>query len=101
MIIYGYEFVVDLLIKYYKDVVNNILFYSSMSLQPFVGPWLLLQFHNMFYTDGRTPWTSDQPVERIIKIITTSNSIFVFTRCYVIAQQPSKVKVKLSLCLTN
>jgi hypothetical protein len=35
-----------------------------MALQPFVGPWPLLQFHNLFYTDGRTPWTSDQPVAR-------------------------------------
>jgi hypothetical protein len=35
-----------------------------MALQPFVGPWPLLQFRNHFYTDGRTPWTSDQPVAR-------------------------------------
>jgi hypothetical protein len=33
-----------------------------MALQPFVGPWPLLQFRNIFYTDGRTPRTSDQPV---------------------------------------
>jgi hypothetical protein len=38
--------------------------HSSMALQPFVGPWPLLQFRNPFYTDGRTPWTSDQPVAR-------------------------------------
>jgi hypothetical protein len=25
-----------------------------------VGPWLLLRFRNVFHTDGRTPWTSDQ-----------------------------------------
>jgi hypothetical protein len=37
---------------------------SSMALQPFVGTWPLLQFRNLFYTDGRTPWTSDQPVAR-------------------------------------
>jgi hypothetical protein len=35
-----------------------------MALQPFVGPWSLLQFRNLFYTDGKTPWTSDQPVLR-------------------------------------
>jgi hypothetical protein len=35
-----------------------------MALQPVVGPWPLLQFLNHFYTDGRTPWTSDQPVAR-------------------------------------
>jgi hypothetical protein len=36
--------------------------HSSMALQTFVGPWPLLQFRNHFYTDGRTPRTSDQPV---------------------------------------
>jgi hypothetical protein len=33
-----------------------------MALQPFIGPWPLLQFRNLFYTDGRAPWTSGQPV---------------------------------------
>jgi hypothetical protein len=37
---------------------------SSMALQPFVGPWSLLQLRKLFYTDGRTPWTSDQFVTR-------------------------------------
>jgi hypothetical protein len=41
-----------------------IHFHSSMALQPFVGPWPLLQFRNLSYTVGRTPWTSDQPVAR-------------------------------------
>jgi hypothetical protein len=41
-----------------------LFIHSSMDLQPFVGPWPLLQFHNLFYTDGRTSWTSDQPVPR-------------------------------------
>jgi hypothetical protein len=45
--------------------VHCILFiYSSMALQPFVGPWPLLQFRNLFYTDSRTPWSSDQSVAR-------------------------------------
>jgi hypothetical protein len=35
-----------------------------MALLPFAGPWPLLQFRNLFYTDGRTPWTSNQPVAR-------------------------------------
>jgi hypothetical protein len=35
-----------------------------MALQPFVGPWPLLQFRNHFYTDGTTPWTGDQPVAK-------------------------------------
>jgi hypothetical protein len=35
-----------------------------MALQPFVGPWPILQFRNHFYTVGRTPWTNDQPVAK-------------------------------------
>jgi hypothetical protein len=35
-----------------------------MALQPFVGPWPLLQFRNHFYTDGRTPRARDQPSAR-------------------------------------
>jgi hypothetical protein len=31
-----------------------------MALQPFVGHWPLFSFL-IFYTVGRTPWTSDQP----------------------------------------
>jgi hypothetical protein len=31
-----------------------------MVLQPFVGPLLLLQFPNRFYTVDRTSWTGDQ-----------------------------------------
>jgi hypothetical protein len=45
-------------------VFNHSFIHSAMTLQPFVGPWPLLQFRNHFYTDGRTPWTSDQPVTR-------------------------------------
>jgi hypothetical protein len=37
---------------------------SSIVLQSFVGPWPLLQFRNLFYTDSRAPWTSDQLVAR-------------------------------------
>jgi hypothetical protein len=46
-------------------LISPIIYYfihSSMALQPFVGPWPLLQYRNHFYTDGRTPWTSDQPL---------------------------------------
>jgi hypothetical protein len=38
--------------------------HSSMALQPFIRLWPFLQFANLFYTDGRTPWTSGQPVTR-------------------------------------
>jgi hypothetical protein len=40
----------------------HLFIHSSTALQPFVDPWPLLQFRNLFYADGRTPWTSDQPV---------------------------------------
>jgi hypothetical protein len=43
---------------------HSLIFHSSMALQPFVGPWPIVQFRNLFYTDGRTPWTSDQPVAK-------------------------------------
>jgi hypothetical protein len=38
--------------------------HSSMTLQRFAGPWPLLQFRNLFYTEARTPYTSDQPIVR-------------------------------------
>jgi hypothetical protein len=38
--------------------------HSSMALQPFVGPWPPLQFRNLLYTDGKTPWRSGQPAAR-------------------------------------
>jgi hypothetical protein len=40
---------------------TNKFIHSSMALQSFVGHWPLLQFRNLFYTDDRTRWTSDQP----------------------------------------
>jgi hypothetical protein len=36
-----------------------------MALQPFVGPWPLFQFLNL-YTIGTTSWTGDQSVARPI-----------------------------------
>jgi hypothetical protein len=38
--------------------------HSLMALQPFVVPWPLLNLCNLFYTDGRTPWTSDHHLAR-------------------------------------
>jgi hypothetical protein len=40
------------------------VFHSSMVVEPFVGPWPLFHFRNLFYTDSRIPWTNDQPVAR-------------------------------------
>jgi hypothetical protein len=38
--------------------------FFSMVLPAHSGPWPLIQFRNHFFTDGGTPWTSDQPVAR-------------------------------------
>jgi hypothetical protein len=35
-----------------------------MALPAHLGPWPHIQFRNNFVTDGRTSWTSDQPVAR-------------------------------------
>jgi hypothetical protein len=37
----------------------------SAALQPFVGPWPLFVFL-IIYSFGRTPWTGDQPVARLL-----------------------------------
>jgi hypothetical protein len=50
----------------HRSCTSVIHFHSSKTLEPFVGPWPLLQFRNHFYTDGRTPWTGDQPVEMLL-----------------------------------
>jgi hypothetical protein len=39
--------------------IIEVFIHSSMALGSFVGPWSLLQFRNLFYTDGRTPWMSE------------------------------------------
>jgi hypothetical protein len=38
-----------------------------MALSTHSGPWPIIYFHNHFFTDGRTPWTSDQPVARSLR----------------------------------
>jgi hypothetical protein len=38
--------------------------YFSVALLAYSGPRSLIQFRSHFFTDGRTPWTSDQPVAR-------------------------------------
>jgi hypothetical protein len=51
--------------------VSSVGFYyssvrPSMALKPFVGPWPLIQFRIIFYTDSRIPWTGDQPVAKLL-----------------------------------
>jgi hypothetical protein len=48
--------------------------HSSLALQPFVEPWPLLQFRNLFYTDGWTPWAGDQPVARPLPTYRTTQT---------------------------
>jgi hypothetical protein len=56
--------------KHLQGVVLNQLstattFYLSMALQPFIASWSLFSFL-ILYTVGRTPWTADQPVARLL-----------------------------------
>jgi hypothetical protein len=52
----------------------HLFIHSSMALQPLVGPWPLLHFRNLFYTDGRTSLTSDHPVARPLPTHTTTQT---------------------------
>jgi hypothetical protein len=74
-----------------------------MALQPFVGPWPLLQFRNHFYTDGRTPWMSDQPVTRPLpthrSTQTQNTGIHRHPMCGIRTHDPSVWACEDSLCL--
>jgi hypothetical protein len=48
--------------------------HSTMALQPFVKPWPLLQFRNLFCTSGRTPWKSYQSVARPVPTRRTTHT---------------------------
>jgi hypothetical protein len=54
----------QILRPYFRSRTIHSIFLSSMAVQSFVGPWPLLQFRNLFYTDRRIHWTSDQLVSR-------------------------------------
>jgi hypothetical protein len=57
------------------NLLYKVLFiHSSVVLHPFVGPWSLLQFINLFYTDDMTPWASDQTVARPLPIHRTTRT---------------------------
>jgi hypothetical protein len=52
---------------FFSNSYSLSFIHSSMALQPFVGPWPLLQFRILFFffcTVGRILWTTDQPVTR-------------------------------------
>jgi hypothetical protein len=75
-----YESLITLLkpfVTYFHSFIHSFihsLTHSSIALQPFVGPGPLLQFRNLFYTVGRTPWKSDQPVARTLHIQDNTNT---------------------------
>jgi hypothetical protein len=49
-----------------SERIKNYFQFVSMVLPAHSGPRPLIQFRNHFYTYGRTPWTNDQPVVRLI-----------------------------------
>jgi hypothetical protein len=53
---------------------SNEPFFFPVALLALTGPWPLLQFRIFFYTDGRTPWTSDKPVARPLPIHRTTQT---------------------------
>jgi hypothetical protein len=48
----------------HDDSLGEGMFFFSMVFPAHSGPWPPIQFLDHFYTDGRTPWTTDQPVAR-------------------------------------
>jgi hypothetical protein len=57
------------------EITGSVAYnFFSMALPAHSGPWPLIQFRNHFYTDGRTPWTSDQPVARPLPKHTTKQT---------------------------
>jgi hypothetical protein len=45
---------------------HKAFIHSSMAVRPFTWSWPINQYRNLFYTDGRTPWTGDQPISRLL-----------------------------------
>jgi hypothetical protein len=46
-----------------EELHNLQVLFTYLSLYIPCGPWPFFQFHDL-YTDGRIPWTGDQPVAR-------------------------------------
>jgi hypothetical protein len=51
----------------------NSIMYLSMDLQTFAGSWQSFSIL-IIYTDGRTPWTGDQPITRPLLIYRTTQT---------------------------
>jgi hypothetical protein len=52
----------------------RLTFFFPMALQPFLWPWPHISVSKSICTDGRTPWTSDQPVARPLPIRRTTQT---------------------------
>jgi hypothetical protein len=48
--------------------------HTSMTLQHFFWSSILLQFRNLLYTNGWSPWTSDQPITRPLPTYRTTQT---------------------------
>jgi hypothetical protein len=57
----------------YSITLSQFKCYSVMISQIFLGPYPLYQFLSL-YTVGRTPWTGDQPVARLLPTHRTSQT---------------------------
>jgi hypothetical protein len=81
----------------------SLFIHSWITLQPFVGPWPLLRFHNIFYTVSSTPWMSDQPVTRPLsthRATQTQNNIFLVVS-FLMAFQPKSHMLSPSPCVLH
>jgi hypothetical protein len=56
------------------DMTVSAIFFPPMALTALIGPWLFFSSVIIFYTDGRTPWTSDKPVTRPLPIHRTTQT---------------------------
>jgi hypothetical protein len=66
------EMFVDFFLEYTEDNSFVHSFMHQWLYSPLLGPGLFNNFLIFFYTDGRTVWTSDQPVARPLPIHRTT-----------------------------
>jgi hypothetical protein len=57
-----------------EEFILKYIFSFTMALPAHSGPWPLIQFRNHYFTDGRTPWTSDQLVARALSKYRTTQT---------------------------
>jgi hypothetical protein len=86
--------------KVHKEKLYNLLLLIIfMALQPFVGPCRFFSFL-ILHTVGRTPWTGDQPIARLLpthRIIAYNTDIY--TLSAIQTHDPSVRESEDSWCL--